>query len=68
MDSGPCGVDAVRSVGSEVGCGLGESGGGESGESEGVGGEGEGVGGEGGDSVRPVMAPKGPGSVKSTSP
>ena len=55
-------------VGSEVGCGLGEGGGGESGESEGVGGEGEGVGGEGGDSVRPVMAPKGPGSVKSTSP
>ena len=67
MDSGPCGVDAVRSVARSA-VALGESGGGESGESEGVGGEGEGVGGEGGDSVRPVMAPKGPGSVKSTSP
>ena len=64
MDNGPCGVDAVRSVARSA-VALGESGGGESGESEGVGGEGEG---EGGDSVRPVMAPKGPGSVKSTSP
>ena len=58
-------VGGCGEVGSEVGCGLGEGGGGESGESEGVGGEGEGAGGEGGDSVRPVMAPKGPDSVKS---
>ena len=68
MDNGPCGVDAVRSVARSAVGFNGESGGGESGESEGVGGEGEGVGGEGGDSVRPVMAPKGTGSVKSTSP